>query len=125
MDPGAILDAFHKGEPLPDGVSFVESLGAIEASIPGVADPGTGDKLLVIRLNDEIDDLVEARVYLDGQLTFTATRASGSIVDRPAQGYSIATLTVWIPATAAFDLELQWDSEAGTTATEMVSIPAE
>ncbi len=122
-DPVAVIDAFHKGEPLPAGVSYVESLGAISASMPGVVDPGTGEQLLVVRLTEETEDLVEARIYVDGQTVFTATRAGGSIVDRAQQGYSVATMTIWIPQSVAFDIELHWDEESGLTQVSSVSIP--
>jgi hypothetical protein len=55
-----------------------------------------------------------AKLYIDSELVFTATRASGSILDR--NGMSIATLPVLVPPPGeSWTGRLEWTSVAGVT----------
>ena len=114
VDMKDVLEAFYNNEPLPAGVSHVESFGAVQATLTGIVDPGSGKQMTIVTVSDDIPDMIQARMYVDGQLQFTATRESGAIVDRPAQGYSIATMTVWLPPSTPIAIEVQWDTSTGT-----------
>lgn len=118
----AELDAFamHRltGAPLPPGFSIEESGGDIVATLSDYTLFPSGEKQLVVRLSDEIEDLDSARLFVGGQLAFHATRSSGAIIDRG--NLAVATLTTWVlPPSPALSVKVEWSGADGTQTAEV------
>jgi uncharacterized membrane protein len=107
----AYIDAFANNLPFPPGFAKVSDNGSVTATLTGVFDPQTLEKQLVVTVRDDTSDLDIARLYLNSVLVFTATRASGSIVDR--NGSALATLSTLVPGSSHYALEVRWVSTLG------------
>ena len=110
----ALSKHIHEGAPAPAGFTLIESLGDVTGSLTGTVDAATGEREIKVEVTDDIDDLEEARLLVDGALKATATRANGGIVDRPADGSAIATLDAWSPPDgSSWSVVVQWDIDPG------------
>ena len=107
----ALQEHIHAGGPLPAGFTLQSE---VARRFTGRVDPATGRRELELELKVPTADLEEARVYVDGALQATATRANGGLVDRPADGMCTATLKAWIaPAGRSFKVAVRWDTDPG------------
>lgn len=108
----ATMNALTWRTPLPEGVSIVSDNGRITVIWNGITNIQTGEGMLTTLLRDDSNDLDEARLYKDGVLQATATRANGGIIDRGGSGKSQATLTfsaVVVPSQFEdVELRLEW-----------------
>lgn len=99
------------GAPVPPGFTLENK---VEHHLTGSVNAATDARELKVEVTDGIDDLEEARLYVDGALKDTATRANGGIVDRPADGYATATLNAWIPPEGtSWSAAVEWDTDPG------------
>jgi hypothetical protein len=112
--------AIHNGDPLPSGWTLVSMEGDIQANPTGLSDLN-GNKQYRVILKDETSDLNIARLYKDGALVNTATRANGKITD--TAGIATATLLFYTPLTGSHLYELKWESSGGVERVARVNVP--
>jgi hypothetical protein len=109
----ALAEHFMTGAPLPPGFTQLDNLGEVDGSFTGRVDFTTGKLQLVVTVLDDVEDLEEARLVVDGVLQATATRANGGVVER-ADGDALATLLGWIPPVwSGYRVEVEWDLDPG------------
>ncbi len=82
-----------------------DNLGSVEGRDTGIRDAETGERLALVVVRDDIPDVDEAWLYLNGSVAFHATRSNGAVVNK--NGKAVASLTVFLPA-RPYDLEVVW-----------------
>lgn len=98
------------GTSYPTSIVPGDPQGKVLITVTGVALP-TGEKQIVVNLQDESPDMVEARLYVNGVLKKTATRDNGRIVD--SAGQAIATMTTYINLNTVAGIDVKWTDGTG------------
>lgn len=70
-----------------------------------------GDHQVVITLQDESNDMMEAQVFVNGVLKKTATRANGGIID--SDGQAIATMAIYLNLVSFSTVDTYWTDTTG------------
>jgi hypothetical protein len=110
----AFATAMVNQQPLPSGWAIAGFEGKVTATDTGHVMQPSGERAWTVNVVDDQSDIDFAKLYIDSELVFTATRASGSILDR--NGMSIATLPVLVPPPGeSWTGRLEWTSVAGVT----------
>lgn len=115
-----LMGAYANGTPLPNGWVLDEDLGNVHARLTGIVDLTTGRKQIAVVVRDDVVDLDDAKLYLNGILKFHATLQNGAIVQSGTA--AIATLTLLLPVSLPYDLEIVWSSSTSGPESEHVHL---
>jgi len=114
----AINDYMAGAATLPSGITESTFYGRVSASLALVEVNGTAEPQVIVTVVDDSADIDRAELFDGAQLLFSATRATGSIVDR--SGFGIATLTAFVPASRSA-ITVRWTSTANVAREESVT----
>lgn len=117
LTPGQMLDIhrnYNLGTPLPHGAILHPNQGGeAKVTLTGLTNAVTGAKQAVVTIQeDSHTDLQIGRVFIDGTLKRVATVGNGRI-DQLAGNVSVATMSIWLPASYPFNLEIEWENSLG------------
>lgn len=105
--------AIASGTPVPPGFEIVDEGSRVTATLTGLILEGTGERQVTVTVHAVSAEIDTATLLLNGQLTFSATRLNGAIVDRA--GHALATMSVLIPPNPPFMVEVSWTDTLGFT----------
>ncbi|MBI3818604.1 MAG: hypothetical protein HY286_07940 [Planctomycetes bacterium] len=103
----------------PTGITLAEDKGHVEAVLTGRVN-AVGEKQLIVTVTDDTADIDHVDLYLNTTLLFRATRTNGAIIDR--LGFGIATMTVYVPASLPYSLDVRWVSNSNFENKETISM---